>query len=387
MTITVKQKYNYAADIKTQAAVSKVERSAAYLAAKTMEGLFKTDDKHKFRLVVNNVPIDEVISGSLKVSIDSAARGWTAVVPFDPSAPMSEFFANRAALFKPFQYLWAAVYLGGSLQCFGILFGVRPSINDAGRHLILSGWSNTANAIDSDMLPPYEVNNITLQKHAKNLLTPFGIEVVWSGGVDKPFKRVTANKTDKTMDHLISLAKQRNLLVTCDADGKVNIHEVGGGFSLVTIEEGKPPFRELEFDLDGRKRFGLYTVLSQSPRRANNATAIDSSVPIERHRTTTANEADDADMKAAALREASKAIADALTIPFPVNSWYSDDLLQMNLWESNSLVTVVSPTLFIPNGFDFLIRAVEYRFDDDGARATLDLVPPQAYTGKSMELW
>ena len=67
---------------------------------------------------------------------------------------------------------------------------------------------------------------------------------------------------------------------------------------------------------------------------------------------------------------------------FPVSSWYGPD---GKLWRENTIVTVKSPTMFVPNGFDFLIRSVEYEFTTEGATAKLGLVPPQVFTGDPID--
>jgi hypothetical protein len=41
--------------------------------------------------------------------------------------------------------------------------------------------------------------------------------------------------------------------------------------------------------------------------------------------------------------------------------------------------------MFIPDGFTFLIKSVEYIFEPDGKKSVLNLVPPQVYTGEPLE--
>ena len=51
-------------------------------------------------------------------------------------------------------------------------------------------------------------------------------------------------------------------------------------------------------------------------------------------------------------------------------------------------MTLESPSLFVPDGFDFLIRSVEYLFSESGVTANLELVPPQVYSGEAItEPW
>ena len=66
-------------------------------------------------------------------------------------------------------------------------------------------------------------------------------------------------------------------------------------------------------------------------------------------------------------------------MPMEVNGWIAPD---GNLWRENTFISVVSKSLFVPNGFTFLIRQVGYNLDSQGGkRARLSLIPPFVYAG------
>ena len=109
--------------------------------------------------------------------------------------------------------------------------------------------------------------------------------------------------------------------------------------------------------------------------------SIHSKVPRSRFLTFQVNETIDGDIEQAAKWRRSKQLANALTIPFPVSSWFSNEGI---LWEENTLIEVVSPTLSIANGFTFLIKSVEYDDSTSGKTAILGLVPPQVYSGEDL---
>ncbi len=378
--IEVKSQYDYAKDMVAAGQEILDNNLTERLRAATVASYFTADPPDKMRLVISGHPIDEVKSMSLVVSIDNAARGWTAVVPFDPGN------VDRYELFKPRQYNRSEVYIGGKLQGTGLMYTPEPTIDKTGRYVTLESWSLAADAIDSTMFPPFEMNNITLQKRADALVQPFGIRVIWEGGADKPFKRTSAGKSDKVMGHLLSLAQQRKLLTMSNAEGDIVIHSVAAGSPVATLEEGSVPFKKFKARYDGRKMFGSYTCNSSSPKRSKNATAFDDGVPLSRHTTVTANESDDEDMASAAVREAQRALADSLTTPYPVPTWYSKTN-PLTLWDANTIVSVISPTMFLPDGFDFLIRSVEYKYSKEATSAVLGIVPPQIYTGEPLEVW
>lgn len=337
------------------------------------------DAKDKFRLVINEEVIGEVSSGTLLRSIDTAAIGWTAVVPWNPAN------AGRKWLYRPFGYPPARVYLGGNLACRGLMYESSPSIEPTSRYMELAGWSFVADAIDSTVEAPFEANKITLERRARQLLEPLGLRVIWDAGEDKPFSRVTAEKTEKIFDHLSKLAKQRDVLIMSTSQGDVRFAKIDESGPVDLLVEEFPPFTKMKAKFDGRERFSSYSCLSASPKKNKKATVNDDNVPRSRRTVITANEGNDEDTQTTAEAAKRKAVADALTIPFPVHSWYNSS---GDLWEPNRTVTVVSPALFVADGFDFLIRSVEYIFDVKGTTAILNLVPPQVYTGESIEdIW
>ena len=102
----------------------------------------------------------------------------------------------------------------------------------------------------------------------------------------------------------------------------------------------------------------------------------------------TAFEADDTtdgDIQQAADYHRNKKIVEALSMSLPVGSWYGPD---EKLWAPNTLVTVKSQTLGVPDGFTFLIRSVEFNFDATGTGASITIVPPTVFSkGDLVDPW
>jgi len=100
-------------------------------------------------------------------------------------------------------------------------------------------------------------------------------------------------------------------------------------------------------------------------------------VPRSRWTTFHADDTTPGNIRDAARWKRNRTFVDALTQELPVSGWYAPD---GSLWRVNTRVTVISPTLGVPDGYTFTIRAVEYEYSDRGRTATLSLVPPEAYT-------
>jgi prophage tail gpP-like protein len=275
----------------------------------------------------------------------------------------------------------------------GRLYAVGVNVGPGGVTLDLEGWSYTADLIDSTVRPPYEAKGVTLKQRATDLVEGFGIKVKYLLTEDEPFKQVTIQPTDTIFNHLLELARQRKALLTSDVFGQLVITQANtAGSSVFTLEEGRRPLSQAAIRFDGRARFNTYEAISNAPKKkgkngpAPSAVAKDNVVPAARMYRFSADDTTDAKIADAANWERSRRVADSLKISLPVDGWQIPGTSE--LWRENTIVTLKSPSLFMPDGFNFLIRSVEYSFSSGGAVANLELVPPQAFTGEEItEPW
>lgn len=321
-------------------------------------------------------------SGKVIRTIDTGADGFSASLPFDPTDE------KLAALLKPYGYKSTAVYLGGKIVVNGILYTIENEFASSGIRKNLEGATITANIIDSSLPPPYEENKVTLKDRAEAILEPFGIAVRFDpsavSAFAEPFERVTAEPTDKIFAHLAGLAKQRGALLTCNPEGELLVTKANKGKPVASIEEEKPPQLEYKIRFDGRARFNKYRVNGETPKRKTFifAEAVDLVVPEGRLLVTKADDATAGNIQDAADWARSKRVADTLTIPVPVYSWYDPN---GELWEPNTIVSITASSMNIPDGFDFLIRSVEYDWSSNGTPAILNVVPPEVFTGEELQ--
>jgi prophage tail gpP-like protein len=342
-------------------------------------------DKDDFTIVIDDLEIP-AMSGRAFRAADTAATGWTAVVAVNPEDP------SLVDVLTPYRYPKAENYLGGELLIRGFLYGTTPSLKEKDRTNSLEGWSPTVDIIDSTTNPPYEAKNVTLEQRARALVEPRGIKVIFDADDDEAFNRVTIGATEKIFDHLAKLAAQRGILITSTELGELKFTRAADTQPIGTIEEGQALGQSLSAKFDGRKRFNSYKALAQSPGRKIKARrnskfqiAKDDNVPRSRMLAFNTDETTAGGMKTAAEWRRSKQFTDALTMALPVSTWYGPD---DKLWKENTIVTVKSDTLYMPNGFDLLIRSVEYIFEEKSTRAVLNVVPPQVYTGEKLaEPW
>jgi prophage tail gpP-like protein len=337
----------------------------------------------------NRVP---VATGSVLLSADTAADGWAITTAFNKDNQL------HRELFKPYAYHPAECYLEGDLVIRGKCYKTRTSLSlQGGRAVELGGWGYPADVIDSMVSSPLERSNVTLEERARELCEPLGVDVVYEAFIETPsgqekddekFDRVTAEKTQTRLEHMRELADQRGLQISSTNQGKLLIYRPAENLSPVyVIEEGKPPFGDLNVTYDGRERFHSVTVTSQSPgKNSETATATDSAVPQSRFITISADDTQRGGLQKAAEWELSKQFRDAMTFEIVANGWKIPG--KSERWSPNTIVTVISPTAFIANGFDFFIKNVEYKQEAEKRTAILTLVPPQVFTGEPIpDLW
>lgn len=312
-------------------------------------------------------------------TMDTISDGWSARLPWDPDNP------KMADILNPYTFNNALVYLGPRLSVKGVLYTIEAELSKDGSAIVLEGFSPTADLMDSSVKPPYEQKKVTLERRAQELIEPSGLTLIYEAD-DEEFDRVTASPEDTIFSHLSSLATQRKVLISSTPKGEVIFYQARVGASVGVIKEDLPPNQTIRARFDGRKRFNAYRVIGPTPkRRAGNAieaVSNDASVPRSRFKTIKADDATEGNIQSIADWQRSKQLIEALTLSFPVNGWYAPN---GDLWRENTIVTVESKTIFTPDGFDYLIKSVEYIFDKDGTSAVLSLVPPQVYTGEPLE--
>ncbi len=350
---------------------------------------------------------------------------------------------------SPYGYQECGVYLGGLLQMVGTLYNVKHISSPTGITKDLEIYTKTADIIDSTIMPPYEVSNMSLTERCKQQCEPYGIDVVIGDGVNliterrvvvrrfikgrpKPreippellqmeeilgafatpdpavatkgtwkvtgtktikeeqkFARISAKQTDKVFDHLKDLAAQVGLLLSCTKWGDLIITKANTEATPVgTIEEINPIADSYNASFKGRDRFSVYRSIASSSKSSKTASASIARDPVvtsPRIMTFRAPNNLPGEALSAADWRKNKSAADAMTLPFPVNSWYAPN---GKLWEPNTTVTVISPVIGIKTGFTFLINKVEFVYKADGISANLELKPPTVYTtGQIEEPW
>jgi prophage tail gpP-like protein len=324
-----------------------------------------------------------VQSASITRTMDTAADGWTAVFAWEPGLD-----AEIDELTRPYSYPKATISLDGELKVSGRLYDVEVNKDLKGRSKTLWGYSYTIDAVDSTIKPPYEANNITIVQRGNEILKPLGIKLDVTSGIDTGgvFDRITSAPTEKIAAHLKKLADQRSLLVSSTPAGAMLLTQADINSSIApvgTIEEDISFVEKWSAKFEGRKRFSVYRAIGQGADKTDQKVgiAVDLDIPLSRFMTFSVNDSLKGEMNEAAAWRRNREAAKALSIPFPVNTWYAPNNEQ---WRENTRAVIKSPTLDIPDGDTFLIRQVDFKWGNEGKNAVLHIIPVSYYSKKDL---
>lgn len=346
-------------------------------------------DREDLTIVIEDIEL-AFESARIIRTMDTGADGWKCKIAWEPGQN-----SDIDRITRPFAYPAAAAYIGNQRLVNGLLYTVEPELNDGGSVKTLTGFSFTADAIDSTIKAPYEYSNVTLEQLARKLVEPVGIKVIVDTDTGGQFDEVKATETDTIFSFISRLAAQRGVLVSSTPDGNMILQRADTeGDIIATLTEEQHFVSEWVAKYDGRKRFNVYKAVASdagasldwlSDGEPKTSVAKDVGVPRSRFLTFKSNDATRGNIITAAEWKRSRQIVDALTIRLPVSGWYAPN---GELWRENRRLTVASPTLGFPSGAAFITRSVEYVLDNKGLTSVLSIVPPEAYSGKEFgDIW
>ena len=314
-------------------------------------------------------------------AMDTVANAIDFTIPWTPG--LDNELDNRV---KPKSYTPLNVSIGSDLVLTGRLYTPDSKVGN-GTTLNLSGFTKTIDIVDSTVTPPLEENNITLEAQVKKLVEPLGFTVKVLTKTGGAFDRVTAQKGEKIFVFLSRLSRQRGVLLSNDVPGNVTIISSNiSGSPIATLEQGiSQGVTGWGNKVDGRAMFNTYRAVAEGPLDTFEGVSIDKAVPISRFKEVIADESTGGNVAGAARWARNKTIADALSFSLTSEGFRN---LNGDLWTENEQVTIISPAMFLKDGFNFLINRVEYVLGSNGRSSVKSFVPPTMYSnGDIVEPW
>lgn len=194
----------------------------------------------------------KVTRGLDRLAGDFALRIAEARAPRDADRP----FAIR--VFDPCE-----IRLGEDLVLTGHVDAVLPAMDRDQHEILVLGRSRTADLVDCQIeIEGGEFRNADLGAIARAICAPFGIAVVVEAPLGEPFDIAAFERTETAFDFLERLARQRGVLLTDDAAGRLVIARAGETVAQGRVVQGENLLAAIG-ELNGAKRFSRYVILSQ----------------------------------------------------------------------------------------------------------------------------
>jgi len=295
--------------------------------------------------------------------------------PFDFN---NQNFRNR---FKPFQYQDVDVAFDNESIFKGTAVSIMPNEGVNSSTISVNGYAKAGVLGDCQAPPdnyPLEFLDLNLQNIAMQLAGYFSLNAVFDNPPGAPFEEVALRTDQNIFDFLTSLAKERGLVISSNANGdplfqktkRDRIGDITNAAPVATPE-----------NFDGQRLFSQYTAMGSTVPGlgADKFSVPDDRISALRPFVFNTDGANDADVSTDAQNKASRSYSGAISWNVPIPSFTGPDGLK---WKPNKIVEYENPKAFIYKKTDFLIRSVEFNKTPTSESVVLNLVMPESFEGK-----
>lgn len=308
------------------------------------------------------------------------------------SAPFEAGNASFRQTFRPLSYKPLSVTVGGSPLFTGTMVGVEPSLSSKQKTVVVTGYALPG--VLNDCTPPaasfgayqLEYNQQTLEQIAADIISPFGLTVESTGETGTPFERVSCGTGKTVLAFLTELARQRGRVLSNTELGALLVRTAAGaGQPVAQLRQGEPPLLTAKPTFDAQQYYshitGIEPVvlgLSGSQFTVKN----DRLTQAVRPHTFDASDTQDATVKTVVEAKAGRMFANAVTYECTASTWRDSG---GQLWRPNTTLGLDAPDAMVYNGYEFLVRSVQFSATRTNRTAALGLVLPGAFNNEAPE--
>lgn len=290
------------------------------------------------------------------------------------------------------KYQLARVEHNGQLMLTGFILKQKLTETAEDPIVSFSGYSVPGVLEDSDIpesVYPLQFDGLSLRQITEKILAPFVIKYVVdpevSALMDEVFEKITADPTQTVKDFLTELAKQKNIIISHTANGRLLFTRCKTNQQPIFHFESGLIGTTLDLEFDGQGMHTPIMAMKQASKNSPNAgqyTVKNPYVPEEttafRPKTVLQSSGDDNDTEKVA-RNALASELKNIKLSIDVDRWD----LNNKLIVPNSIISVRSPKLFINRKTNFFVESVSYAGTPEAMTASLGCVLPEVYNGKT----
>jgi prophage tail gpP-like protein len=311
---------------------------------------------------------------------------------FSFSAPLDIASKELAETLSPFAFKTCQVYYEGELIFKGTLLTPDPELSVGAKEITLQGYP-LCGVLNDCTIPlaeyPAEYNGLTIKEIAEPIADSYGIKIVFNGDPGGPFTEVAVEPSEKVLEFLVKLAKQRNLLFSNDEQGRLVFFTPKNEKAFVSFEEGKssiisikPKFKAQEFyshiigftKTDSDKESEQY--IFQNKYLINRG--------VSRCQTIIVDDAENGtDLESAVMAYGGRMFADCVSYELECEGHKSAD---GKLFKKGMFVCIKAPGAMIRKETNFIARIIKLKRTVEGKTSSINLALPGSYTGDIPEV-
>ena len=305
---------------------------------------------------------------------------------FSFSAPYDDAIKDLRNTMVPFAFKNCEVYYDGKLILKGTLLTPDPELTDKSGEITLQGYPRCG-ILNDCMVPPtnypLKCMGLTMKGIADAACEPYGIPVLFKGDIGPSFTEINIEPTEKIMDFLTKLAKQRKLLFTNTEKGELLFFTSEEQKAFVSFTEGKLPLLSIKPKFAAQEFYSHITGFSKTGEDyPSYSYTLENKYLIKkgimRHLSITIDDAEnERDLEKSVRAYAGRMFADCVTYELECEGHYNSD---KNRFTKGMTVCVFAPTAMISKETNFIARNIKLSRTTEGKTTTLTLVLPGSYT-------
>ena len=326
---------------------------------------------------------------SFQVSLryDSVASTFGFTGYFNPDNP------EHKDLYCIGHYHIATVEHNGELLLTGNILSEGFSNASEKKLVTFAGYSLPGVLEDCEIptsIYPLQSDSLSLREIASKLIKPFGIQMIVDPSVaklmDGIYESNTAKESQTVKAYLTELTKQKNIIMTHDAKGRLVFTKAKTNQKPILNYGGDGiPCPQMNLSFNGQAMHSHITVIREQDTESENAGESTVRNPyvinsVYRPKVIVQSSGDDNDT----LQVAQNALAaelQNLKLVITTDRWELDG----KVIKPNNLITVVNPEIYLYKKSTWFIEQVDLVGDSEKTTAALTCALPEVYNGEPPE--
>lgn len=347
-----------------------------------------------FTLKINdrfrNRKIDFFNEFSLTLKHDSIGSVFGFNIYFDPQNPEHKELACVTHFHE------VTLFYDDELLVTGVLTNQAFSQSTVKELAKFGGYSLTGVLEDCTIPPklyPLQTNGLSLSQIVNKILPSFKLKMIVDSSVsdrmNKPFKTVTASETQTIKDFLVSLASQKNIIISHTEKGELLFTETKTKQDPILkfdlTKQNVIPGTKFEHSYDGQSMHSHITVMKQASLDGGNAGQVTIRNPyvigsVYRPIVRTQSSGDDNDTNLAARKElANELRGEKLTIT--TDRWVVDG----KIIKPNNIIEIYAPELYLYKKTRWFVESINFSGNNKSTTAVIECVLPEVYNSENVE--